>query len=157
MSRLFRYLFRFATISFGYFCAALASGLFASVLLIGASDFEDLAPYVFDGPIYVIVFVSGTFFAYQAFVPAFLAIMLAEFIRLRDWLYYALGGGAVAAAALAVGWERVDFPAESDLFPIAIAIACGMVGGLVYWLVAGRQAGSWMDETEPRHDRPSSQ
>jgi hypothetical protein len=146
LSRLLRYLFRFATISFGFFCAALAAGLFASVLLIGASDVEDLAPFVFDGPIYAIVFVSGTFFAYQAFVPAFVAIMAAEFLRLRDWLYFALGGGAVAAGAVFFGWERVDFPAGPDMLPISIAIACGMVGGLVYWLVAGRQSGCWMDE-----------
>jgi hypothetical protein len=82
------------------------------------------------------------FVAYFAFMPAAVVILISEILSRRDWLFYALSGAVVAAVFLGFVHQNVD----SDLTEpgaIAAVIGCGMVGGIFYWLSAGRWAGSW--------------
>ena len=85
------------------------------------------------------------FVAYFAFVPAIPAILLAEILGKRDWLYYAISGAVV-------GWSSSVFirsAAENwdgDSLGVSLGLALigsGMCGGIAYWLVAGRLAGNW--------------
>lgn len=85
-----------------------------------------------------------------AFVPAGLAILAAETLRLRSILYHLLAGGLIALALVAATWipeaGPVSMPPDWNLF-----LAAGFVGGFVYWLIAGRGSGIVKPETaDPR-------
>ncbi|MEI2386805.1 hypothetical protein [Breoghania sp. JC706] len=75
-----------------------------------------------------------------AFVPAALAILAAEILRLRSILYHVLIGGLVAIALVVATWVpdagSRGLPPDWNLF-----LAAGFVGGFVYWLIAGRGSG----------------
>ena len=60
----------------------------------------------------------------------------------RDWLFYALGGGVVAAIFLAFLHQSADPDFEvASTGPMLSVIGGGIVGGFFYWLSAGRWAG----------------
>ena len=75
-----------------------------------------------------------------AFVPAALAILVAEILALRSILYHVLVGGVIAIALLVATWApeagSARLPPDWNLF-----LAAGFVGGFVYWLIAGRGSG----------------
>jgi hypothetical protein len=90
-----------------------------------------------------------------AFVPALVAISVAEAMHLRSATYYC-GTGTITAI---VGWGLIV--REGGLFPmpgfelslipgrwpvegplILIAGGAGLIGGLVYWRIAGRTTGN---------------
>jgi hypothetical protein len=80
-----------------------------------------------------------------AMLPALLVIALAEGLALRSILLYAVLGGALALA-LTYGLDFAGYigPPEGPLtHQREVLAASGIAGGLVYWLVAGRKAGSW--------------
>lgn len=61
---------------------------------------------------------------------------------LRNFLLHMVFGAAAAAAGFALIWPS----APEDISPerwtdIGIIAAAGLVAGLVYWLIAGREAG----------------
>ncbi|TYR31357.1 hypothetical protein FY036_13815 [Mesorhizobium microcysteis] len=141
MSRVFDYLARFAVIVFGFLCAAIAASFFANLLIIGTFGWTDTAPFAFSGPIYFTVFFLAAFFAWHAFFPAMAAILLAEILQRRDGLTHTLAGGGVSLAAVAFAAPDLFF----DTGLTAALLACGLVGGFVYWMVAGRTSGEWLD------------
>jgi hypothetical protein len=64
--------------------------------------------------------------------------MVAEIFALRTIIFHLVAGGAIGLAAHlldTVGDEPIS-RADAQLF-----LATGCVGGLVYWLAAGRSAG----------------
>jgi hypothetical protein len=80
-----------------------------------------------------------------AFFRTILVIVIAEGFGWRTALAYAaLGGGLALALSYGVHLtgDIVDaanyYPGERE-----VEAASGMAGGLVYWLIAGRKAGSW--------------
>jgi len=93
--------------------------------------------------------VVSIFAAMWARVPAVIAIPLAEARGLRSAALYG-GAGLVAAAAA----SRIFFGGSfmsvlempqrwAETIPILIAGIAGLIGGLVYWRIAGRTADSW--------------
>lgn len=160
MDRVVAYLIRFAAIILGYAVASLAASAFLNIVFLGTAGFTaEEAPMVASGSlIFTIPFVA-LFVAYFAFIPSAFAILAGEIFAKRDWLFYALAGGIVAAivigfirGAAEAGNEAVADPA----FAFAL-IGGGMCGGLGYWLVAGRTAGSWWPAPEPaRGDNPGT-
>jgi hypothetical protein len=93
-----------------------------------------------------------------AFVPAVAAIALAEARRLRSAAFYACAGviaamlawGALVRldrSALAAPGQALRLAREQAFLLLAIA-AAGLIGGLVYWGIAGRSAGAWVRSRE---------
>jgi outer membrane protein OmpA-like peptidoglycan-associated protein len=77
-------------------------------------------------------------------------VALSEWLKLRHWLAFLLGGAVIAFLA---GLLKSDFVAASltslAASPGTLALAVmGGVGGLVYWLAHGRWAGWAGDDTE---------
>lgn len=120
---------------------ALAIGVMAPELFANSSD-----------PIEKFVFFTAAFFATSfagasAFVPAVILVAIAETFDLRSIFYYAIGGGLIAAIA----WYSSDISLElentTDISPVGYGLqlvaAAGIIGGFVYWLLAGRKAGVW--------------
>jgi hypothetical protein len=66
--------------------------------------------------------------------------LIAEFFALRNFLVHMLFGAAAAAGGFFLIWPGAEENAERWA-DIGIIAAAGLVAGLVYWLIAGRDAG----------------
>jgi hypothetical protein len=74
-------------------------------------------------------------------IPAAIAAIVGEALRMRSWMYYVLAGGAAMAAIPVLASSPVDrVPALPAGQYVTIFAAAGFVGGFVYWLLAGRRA-----------------
>jgi hypothetical protein len=105
-------------------------------------------------PIERVTFFFAAFFATSyvgavAFLPALLAIVIAEAARWRSFLYYGVGGALVGLASYYGSDISVRLENTTDVTPVGnalqLAAAAGIIGGLVYWLIAGRNAGRWRE------------
>ena len=73
-------------------------------------------------------------------IPALLVILVGEIGRIRSLLYYVAGGGAaLAALPLLARLQSGAFVVPEQTVWQVFATA-GFAGGLVYWLIAGRNA-----------------
>src|SRR3954468_374177 len=137
----------------------LAASLVAGAILVGAVLFPTLSDFA-DGPIdpsvlnivlgFGFIFVSGF-----ALLPALLVVLVTEAFYIRSALAYAAGGGVVGLACY-LGLVPFD-PATMRFDGIVrrhleIITGAGIVAGVVYWLIAGRNAGVWR---APRRVLPS--
>jgi hypothetical protein len=152
----------------GYAAASLAASAFIHLLFLGSAGFDaEEARWVATGSIFVSVPVVALFVSYFAFLPAVIAIGVGEVTSARDWLFYAVAGALVGAAVVALFWlnsptglEEVPetLPGDSLIgspFVLATLVGAGMIGGIAYWMVAGRLAGGWRPEVLPKDARRS--
>ncbi|MEW6632614.1 MAG: hypothetical protein AB1440_17225 [Pseudomonadota bacterium] len=66
--------------------------------------------------------------------------LIAEFFLLRGFWLHMLFGAAAAAGGFMLLWP--DAPGDPERWAdMGIITAAGLVAGLVYWLIAGRNAG----------------
>lgn len=151
MSRILACLLRLAIVLAGYSAASLAASAFLHVIVLAWAGFEpkDAPTLVAGSLVFSIPFVA-LFVAYFGFVPSLAVILIGEVLGRRDWLTYTVGGGVVAAAFLAFLYRNSgpDFSIADPRWAATI-IGAGLVGGIAYWLVAGRWAGSWRAATSP--------
>jgi hypothetical protein len=66
--------------------------------------------------------------------------LIAEFFALRNFLVHMLFGAAAAAGGFFLIWPGAEEDVERWA-DIGIIAGAGLVAGLVYWLIAGRDAG----------------
>jgi hypothetical protein len=143
MNRVVAYLLRCAVILCGYVVASLAASAFLHVIFFAWAGFEPKdAPVLTMGSfVFSIPFVA-LFVAYFAFIPSAAVILVAEVLAKRDWLFYAIGGGIVAAIFLGFLHQAADPDFEvTGAGPMLAVVGGGIVGGFFYWLSAGRWAG----------------
>jgi hypothetical protein len=138
-------LVRIATIFLGYVLACIAASL---ILTIGTltpqwDDFTALGMQ--SVAVWAVVMVFAAVIGAIAMMPAFLVIALAEAFAWRSSLIYAALGGALALA-LSFGLDFAGYSSDPG-GPLVrereVLAAAGIAGGFVYWLLAGRKAGSW--------------
>jgi hypothetical protein len=79
--------------------------------------------------------------AAASIIPAIVVVIVGEVARIRSALYYIVGGGlALLALPLLARSGSLD-RSWAQFGPIwQVCATAGFVGGLVYWLVAGRRA-----------------
>ncbi|MHA6688000.1 hypothetical protein [Mesorhizobium sp. A556] len=148
MNRVLLYLFRFAAIVVGYMVAALAASAFLHLLFLGAAGFrpEDNSAVVAGSLLFSIPF-TALFVGYFAFLPSLVVILLGEVLGQRNWLFHALAGAAVGLAVAGLFWQapmgEMGRMATDPALSVGLFIGAGIVGGLAYWLCAGRWAGGW--------------
>jgi hypothetical protein len=137
---------RLFVILFGFFGACVVAGM----IVVGAimfPEFSDLGA----GPVdpgalnirfgFGFIFVSGF-----ALVPAMIVALITEAFNIRGALTYAVGGGIVG---LACYLGLVPFDPQTLRFEgivqrhLEIMTGAGIVAGVVYWMIAGRNAGAW--------------
>jgi hypothetical protein len=165
LDRLLIYLGRFAVIIIGYFLAALAASAAMHLLILPTLGFSrnEAAPIVTGAVVFSVPFVA-LFVGYYALLPSLVVIAIAEIWSVRGWLFHALGGGAVGLVVamlfratapddiLAAGSDLQVIPPSNSIFDpnlLAVMIGSGMIGGLAYWLIAGRSSGSWREAAGP--------
>lgn len=72
-------------------------------------------------------------------VPLLFVIAICEALRIRNVLAYLALGAIIDVAVMIflVGWSKAG-----GLFH-PVSIGTGVVAGLIYWWIAGRNAGEW--------------
>lgn len=138
--------------------AFLASCLVAGIVVLGAvlfPEFTDLGIGNIDPAVNVILGIGFIFISGFALLPAMLVAAITEAFYIRSVLAYAVGGAAVGAACY-LGLIPFD-PATMRFDGIVrrhleIMTGAGIVAGLVYWMIAGRNAGAW--RVSPPAGRP---
>jgi hypothetical protein len=138
-------LVRIAMIFLGYVLACIAASL---ILTIGTltpqwDDFTALGMQ--SVAVWAVVMVFAAAIGAIAMMPALLVIALAEGFAWRSSLIYAALGGALALS-LSLGLDFAGYgggPGNPLVREREVLAAAGIAGGFVYWLLAGRKAGSW--------------
>lgn len=132
----------------GYFVAVLV-GLIAVVVIysvlsslpnapdyFGAVSLTPIALLFLPPAAMIIYFVTIALTAAQSLIFA----LIAEFFSLRNFLMHMLFGAAAAAGGFAMLWPSVP-EAPERWADMGIVAGAGLVAGLIYWLIAGREAG----------------
>jgi hypothetical protein len=143
---------RLFVILFGFLAACLVAG----IIVIGAVLFPEFSDFA-DSPIdqdavnivlgFGFIFLSGF-----ALLPATIVVLITEAFYIRSVLAYALGGGIVG---LACYLGLIPFDPETLRFDgiirrhLEIMTGAGIVAGLLYWMIAGRNAGGWRELRRP--------
>ncbi|WP_315767664.1 MULTISPECIES: hypothetical protein [unclassified Bradyrhizobium] len=147
---------RLFVIAFAFLAACFVAGMIV-VIAILFPEFSDLGEGPIDqGALNVIIGFGFIFVSGFALLPAMLIALITEAFSIRSVLAYAIGGGVVGAACYLglVPFDPDTFQFEGIVRRhLEILTGAGIVGGLVYWLIAGRNAGAWR---EPPQQLPPS-
>jgi hypothetical protein len=146
----------------------LAACLVAGMIVVGAvlfPEFSDLGAGAVDqGALNIMLGFGFIFISGFALLPAMIVAAITEAFYIRGALTYAVGGGFVG---LACYLGLVPFDPDTLSFEgivrrhLEIMTGAGIVAGLVYWMIAGRNAGAWREPQRrlappplPSHSRP---
>jgi len=96
---------------------------------------------------------TAALIAGYAFIPAMLLISLAEGFRLRSFVFYSIAGAVTALllAASTGGGSGTALPQVPLGHDREVLLASGIAGGLIYWALAGRNAGTWRRRHRQQH------
>ncbi|RUW37667.1 MAG: hypothetical protein E5V37_10580 [Mesorhizobium sp.] len=132
----------------GYLVAVLA-GLIAVVVIYAILSSLPNAPGYFGlmefTPVAVLVVPPLGMFVYFLTIiltgmQTLVFALIAEFFSLRSfWLHVVFGATAAAAGFMLIWPDAADDPER--LADMGIIAGAGLVAGLIYWLIAGRDAG----------------
>src|SRR6202051_559470 len=146
---------RLFVVLFGFLAACLVAGIIVVVAVL-FPEFSDLGSGPVDpGALNIVLGFGFIFISGFALLPAMLVVAVTEAFYIRGALTYAVGGGLVG---LACYLGLVPFDTATRRFEgivrrhLEIMTGAGIVAGLVYWMVAGRNAGAWR---EPRRPMPT--
>lgn len=138
---------RFFVILFSLIFALLAAGIALAIGIMAPELVVMSADPVEKFAFFAIAFFSTSFVGATAFVPAVILIAIAETFDIRSIFYYAIGGALIAAVAWYMADITMQLENTTDLAPVRYGLqlvaASGIIGGFVYWLLAGRKAGRW--------------
>jgi hypothetical protein len=143
---------RLFVILFGFLAACLVAGM----IVVGAvlyPEFSDFGSTPIDPDALNVVLCFGFIFVSGfALLPAMIVAAITEAFSIRGALAYAVGGAIIG---LACYLGLVPFDPETLRFEgivrrhLEIMTGAGIVGGVVYWMIAGRNAGSWREPRRP--------
>ncbi len=137
---------RLFVIAIGFLAACLVAGMII-VIAVLFPEFSDLGTGPVDQGVFEILVAFGFIFVSGfALLPAAIIALLTEAFSIRSVLAYAIGGAVVGAACYL---RLVPFDTDTWHFNgivrrhMEIMTGAGIVAGLVYWMIAGRNAGAW--------------
>ena len=130
--------------------AFLAACLVAGMIVVGAVLFPEFSELgsgpVDEGALNIVLGFGFIFVSGFALLPAMIVAAITEAFSIRGALTYAVGGGLVG---LACYLGLIPFHSDTLQFEgivrrhLEIMTGAGIVAGVVYWLIAGRNAGAW--------------
>ena len=147
---------RLIVIFFAFLVACLAAG----IIVLGAvlfPEFTDLGIGNIDPAINVVIGLGFIFISGFALLPAMIVAAITEALYIRSVLAYAVGGALVGAACYL---GLIPFDPDTMRFDgivrrhLEIMTGAGIVAGLVYWMIAGRNAGAWRVLPSSRRQPP---
>jgi hypothetical protein len=137
---------RLFVIFFAFLAACFVAGMVVVVAILFPA-FSDLGAGPVDpGALNIILGFGFIFISGFALVPAMIVVLITEAFQIRGALTYAVGGGIVG---LACYLGLVQFDAEQLRFEgivrrhLEIMTGAGILAGVIYWMIAGRNAGAW--------------
>jgi hypothetical protein len=127
---------------FGFVIACLAAGLTKVLFAVGPQDLLSGNPDSISN-ILNLTAQFATVFAIFSALFALLAAVISEWQALRGFFFHAAVGLAIATAGFGAQYfgEAPNSPTIFNNYGIGAFAATGLVGGIVYWLFAGRHAG----------------
>ena len=144
---------RIIVIVFALCVAIIVAGIALAIGIVAPEwpwlDSDPVERMIFFG----VSFLATSYIGATAFVPALLLILLAEIARMRSIIYYGVAGAIVGLASYY--GSNVEFRLENTTdvtpvgHPLQLAAAAGIIGGLAFWLFAGRNAGKWRGPVTP--------
>src|SRR6201996_3552416 len=148
---------RLIVISIGFLAACLVAGMIVVVAVL-FPEFSNLGEGPVDsGALNIIIGFGFIFVSGFALVPAMVVVAITEAFYIRGALTYAVGGGLVG---LAYYLGLVPFDTDTLRFEgivrrhLEIMTGAGIVAGMVYWMIAGRNAGAWRQPPRPLQPPP---
>jgi hypothetical protein len=136
--------------------AFLAACLVAGMIVVGTllfPEFSDLgAGPVDQSALNIVIGFGFIFISGFALLPAMIVVLITEAFHIRGALTYALGGGLVGLACYLglVPFDTATLHFEGIVRRhLEIMTGAGIVAGMVYWLIAGRNAGAWRQPPRP--------
>jgi len=138
---------RIIVIIFAVIVASMAAGVALAIGIV-APDWATMD----SDPVERVSFFVVSFFATSlvgavAIAPAFVLIVLGEALRIRSFIYYGVAGALVGLASYFGSNISMRLENTTDVSPVGhalqLAAAAGIIGGVAYWLIAGRKAGAW--------------
>src|SRR5450631_2344491 len=149
---------RLFVILFGFLAACLVAGIIV-VCAVLFPEFSDLGNGPIDqGALNIVLGFGFIFISGFALLPAMVVVAITEAFYIRGALSYAVGGGVIG---LACYLGLVPFDPDTLRFEgivrrhLEIMTGAGIVAGLVYWMIAGRNAGAWREPRRPLPPLPS--
>jgi len=136
---------RMFVVMFAFLMACLVAAIVLQICILMPFWGTRAQPDVGSGVFQLLVGFSFFFISLLALLPAIAVIAVAEAFRLRSVVFYAAAGGLLAFA-LGHGLGFISMPPDLATGPWVEAFAAsGIVAGLAYWLIAGRDAGRWCE------------
>src|SRR5690606_32717382 len=131
----------------GFVLSLIAAGGFLAWGLFRPEGFEQ-DPAAFAAAVGTAL-VWASILGATAFIPAGVAIVVAEALRLKGIIFHLAAGGLIAFGL----WTFGSATAEPAVRPgSTVVVAAGFIAGFVYWLIAGRSAGNWRAPAEQPTD-----
>lgn len=124
----------------GFLAAVIAAAAFMMLARLGRAPLDPDVAVFFWGHFAVGLGVAASMLGAAALVPAFIAILASEILALRSIVFYLAAGAALALAAV-FGLSPMIAPMAGASGRATLMLAAGVIGGAVYWAVAGRTAG----------------
>ncbi len=140
---------------FAVFFGFLLACIVASIVVLYALFFPEMNDVSFDvdqGAINLILGFGFVLVSGFALLPAVIIALITEAFSIRHILAYAVGGG-LAGLFCYLGF--IPFDAVNMTFNgivrrhLEVMVGAGILGGVVYWLIAGRNAGAWRNVSSP--------
>jgi hypothetical protein len=141
-------------IVFGFIFACLVAGVATVAFVITPADIASLPPELRSerlGNAGILSLLAATHSAIFALPFALIAIVLAEWLCVRSWIYYVVVGIAIALGGFGAEFlsEVAGQPSIVNDYALRAFLAVGFFGGLAYWLAAGRRAGGRRGDAAP--------
>lgn len=138
---------RIFAVFFGFLAACFVAGAVVLYALF-FPEMSDLSLELDQDVINIILGVGFVLFSGFALLPALAVALVTEAFSIRHILAYAVGGG-LAGLLCYLGF--IPFDTETLQFEgivrrhLEVMTGAGILGGVVYWMIAGRNAGAWRD------------
>jgi hypothetical protein len=131
---------------FGFTVACLVAGAATAAFVITPADIATLPAELRPDRLSsagTLSLLAATHSAIFAFPFAFIAIALAEWRCIRSWVYYAIVGILIALGGFGAEYlnEVGGQPSIVNAYAMRAFLAVGFLGGVAYWLAAGRRGG----------------
>jgi hypothetical protein len=146
---------------FGFIIACLVAGAVIVAFVVTPADIARLPAEAQSERLAnagVLALQAATHSAIFAFPFAMLANGIGEMWHVRSWLYYAVVGLLIGAGGFIAHYanEVAGQPSIFNNYALAAFLTSGTLGGLAYWLVAGRRAGGKRADAPPPAAAPPS-
>ena len=126
----------------GFVLAMLAAAVIQVLFAFPPTAMGDVAAWAQQAGVWALA--AATHIAIFSFLFALLAIAFAEWQGVSKWVYYVLTGMTIAIGGFFAQYaaENASQPTIFNNYALVAFITAGSIGGLVYWLAAGRRAGA---------------